>query len=94
MEAMACGVVPVVPDLGDLAEVVDHGQTGLVYPAGDAAGLESGIAMLVENPAERRRIGLCAAKEASRHSWNAIARTVLQSVFESGGRNKDAGVLA
>jgi len=39
LEAMFRGVPAVVPALGGLAEIVEHGLTGLVFPAGDIRGL-------------------------------------------------------
>jgi glycosyltransferase involved in cell wall biosynthesis len=40
LEAMACGVVPIVSDAGALGEVIREGETGFIFPAGDrdAAG--------------------------------------------------------
>jgi glycosyltransferase involved in cell wall biosynthesis len=40
LEAMACGVVPIVSNAGAMGEVVRDGHTGFVFPAGnrDAAG--------------------------------------------------------
>jgi len=34
MEAMACGVPVIAPDVGDVRELLDGGRAGLVYPAG------------------------------------------------------------
>lgn len=82
MEAMACGAVPIVPDLGDLPQVVENGVDGLVYPAGDMATLESLLAGLAENPAKRRQLGCNAGERASGYSWKSIAGEILEAVFE------------
>lgn len=37
LEAMSCGCLVVVPDEGPTAEVVEHGRTGLRFPAGELA---------------------------------------------------------
>ena len=79
MEAMACGVVPLVPDLGDLSATVKHGATGLVYPAGDAEQLLEKIRRLIADKALLEGMGRRAAIEAGRHSWERIARNVLES---------------
>ena len=76
-EAMACGVVPVVPDLGELPEQVGHGEAGLVYPAGDMDAMAERIAALIASPAQRRALGSQAAERALQHSWTGIARDVL-----------------
>ncbi len=39
LEAMACGLVALVPDVGGPAEVVEHGVTGLLYKVADEKGL-------------------------------------------------------
>lgn len=77
MEAMACGVVPVVPDLGDLARVVEHGKTGYVYQAGDASAMENLLAQLVLDPGHRTSIGKRASEAATAFSWEGIAAKVL-----------------
>ena len=56
-EAMACAVVPVVPDLGDLPDLVRHGRDGLVYPAGSLDGLVAALESLIRDPEEKRRLG-------------------------------------
>ena len=78
-EAMACGVVPLVPDLGDLPLAVKHLETGLVYPAGDEDQLLTQLQSLIANRNLLDTLGKNAAKEASRHSWLSIADHVLQA---------------
>ncbi len=51
LEAMACGKAVVVADAGGLPEMVKHGETGLVFPAGDAETLAA------------RTVELCASAE-------------------------------
>lgn len=77
-EAMACGVTPVVPELGDLPRIVTHERTGLVYPAGDQQALQASIVRLATEPGLRRDLGLRAAATASAWSWEAIARDVIE----------------
>lgn len=76
-EAMACGTVPVVPDIGDLAEQVTHRQTGLVYAAGDWRALSRSIAELVADRALCDRLGRGAARQASGRAWSRIVDEVL-----------------
>jgi glycosyltransferase involved in cell wall biosynthesis len=40
LEAFACGLPVIAADLGAAREIVRHGQTGLLFPAGDDDGLE------------------------------------------------------
>ena len=39
MEAMAAGLVPVVTDVGTIADWVTSGENGLIFPVGDSAAL-------------------------------------------------------
>jgi len=50
VEALGCGCATVVSDLPALADVVKHGDNGLVFKAGDAAQLTECIAMLLDDP--------------------------------------------
>lgn len=82
-EAMACGVVPLVPELGDLPMAVQHGKTGFVYAAGDKTQLLAQLERLITDSEERGKIGRNASADASRHSWDRIAGYALQSAFSS-----------
>ena len=81
MEAMACGVVPLVPDLGDLPDAVTHRETGLVYRAGNEQQLLEQLESLIIEKTLLESIGQRAAAEASRHSWIRIADYVLESAL-------------
>jgi glycosyltransferase involved in cell wall biosynthesis len=43
-------------------EVIRHGETGLLVQPGDVDGLADALGRLVEDPAERSRLG-CAARD-------------------------------
>jgi glycosyltransferase involved in cell wall biosynthesis len=81
-EAMACEVVPVVPDLGDLPAAIADGETGLLYPAGDTEWLVAALAGLAADPARRERLGRAAREAATRQSWRSIASFVLECASE------------
>jgi glycosyltransferase involved in cell wall biosynthesis len=76
-EAMACGAVPVVPDLGDLARTVVHGRTGLVYPAGDVDALVSAVESLIEDPSLKAGLAAAAAQASLEWGWDRIALRIL-----------------
>lgn len=57
LEAMACAKAVVVSDAGGLPEMVRHGETGLVFPAGDADALAGQTALLCDDPYQRERLG-------------------------------------
>lgn len=79
-EAMACGAVPVVPDLGDLPSMVRHEQDGLVYKAGDRAALISGLMRLAGDIDFKNRLSHNAAERARMHGWEHIVTRILDQL--------------
>ncbi|MCG2577109.1 glycosyltransferase [Dechloromonas sp. XY25] len=81
-EAMACGVLCVVTDVGDCAEIV--GQTGVVAPNGDMAGLADGIVRLLAlSPGERSERGEIARLRVSANYEIGSVTRRYESYFES-----------
>jgi glycosyltransferase involved in cell wall biosynthesis len=56
LEAMAAGLPVIASAGGGTPEVVRHGETGLLVPAGDAAALAAALDSLVVDPALRARM--------------------------------------
>lgn len=52
LEAMASGRVVIAADTGGLRDLVQHGKTGWVYPAGDAAALSTQLALALSMTVE------------------------------------------
>jgi glycosyltransferase involved in cell wall biosynthesis len=70
-EYMAMGKAIVASRLDQLAEVLEHGQTGFLVTPGDPAELARAILHLARNPEERERLGTAARKAAvENHSWS------------------------
>jgi glycosyltransferase involved in cell wall biosynthesis len=57
IEGMAAGLPVVSTNVGGVPEVVVHGTTGLVAPAGDEAALAGAILRLAEDASLRRQMG-------------------------------------
>jgi glycosyltransferase involved in cell wall biosynthesis len=78
-ECMAVGRPTVAAALGQITEVVEHGRTGWLYPAGDDDTLAEAIHVLLTRPDLAARIGN-AARDAvlSRYTWQAVTRQVTE----------------
>ena len=57
IEAMASGVPVVSTEVGGVADVVQHGVSGLLAPMDDAAGIARHILTLLADPAMRHTMG-------------------------------------
>lgn len=76
-EYMACGVPVVASRIGQIAETVQHGMTGWLYPAGNMKALVAGCEQLLEDAPLRNRLGMAAAKTIhSRFTWDHNATRV------------------
>lgn len=84
-EYMAMGKGIVASDLEQIGEVLSHGKTAWLVPAGNPAALTDGICTLAEDPNLRRALGEAARDEAvARHTWKAHVRRILQKMVELG----------
>jgi glycosyltransferase involved in cell wall biosynthesis len=61
---MSAGCAIVASDTQPLKEAIEHNQTGLLFNFFDPAELAAGVVKLLENPAERQRLGANARKFA------------------------------
>jgi glycosyltransferase involved in cell wall biosynthesis len=83
-EAMACGVVPVLPRLGDLENAATHDVDALFYRAGDLEELLAAIRALMRDRARYERLSRGAVSSAQSKSWDAIAKFVLAETLLKG----------
>ncbi|MBO4263507.1 MAG: glycosyltransferase family 4 protein [Bacteroidales bacterium] len=72
LEAMSCGCVPVTSDVGDIVDIVHHGENGLVFTDTDDAGeLASCLETLLSD--EDRRLAMQAAGSSLKGTFSAAA---------------------
>lgn len=64
LEAMAAAKPVVATDVGAVAELVEHGRTGLLVEPGDESALAAAISRLVADAGERSRLGEAGRKAA------------------------------
>src|SRR5579884_1328326 len=75
LEGMALGRPMVVTESGGNAELVAHGESGLVVPKRDAAVLAAALDVLVRDPDLRARMGAAGRqRQQERFSLQAMAR--------------------
>ena len=72
-EAMRSGRALVMSDLPALAEIIEDGKTGRLYPVGDAEALSTAIRELLEDESQRHAMGTAAAEwVASERTWSKV----------------------
>ncbi len=77
-EYMAAGRAVVASAIGQLQNVIEHGQTGMLYSPGNVAELASQLSVLVDRPMLRQQLGQAARQVAiQRHSWQHTLTTIL-----------------
>jgi L-malate glycosyltransferase len=74
LEAMACGVVPVVSDVGDLADAVVDGTSGFLVGERSPRAFARPILDVLARPELRTRLSASARESASRFHPGAMAR--------------------
>lgn len=77
LEAMAAGTPIVASDIEGFADVITHGQQGLLVPPRDSEKLAAALKRLLLDDELREQIGERAVTTAKRYSWERIAGEVL-----------------
>jgi glycosyltransferase involved in cell wall biosynthesis len=81
MEAMASGCCVAASRVGGNPELVTDGASGMLFEAGDAAGLASLLRTLIADPALRRRLGEQAAESVRRQFSLAAAACRMRDIY-------------
>ncbi len=84
IESLAAGRPVVAPRLGQIAEIVQDGETGILYEPGSVAGCAQALGALLAQPALRRRMADNARAFATERSWKRVVETVLG--FDAGAQ--------
>jgi glycosyltransferase involved in cell wall biosynthesis len=77
LDLLAAGVPVAAEQVGEIGEVIRHGETGWLVEPGDVQGLAEAVACLLEDAPLRERLGRAAARHvrASR-SWDRLVEVV------------------
>lgn len=86
-EYMGCGTAVVAPRSGQIAEVVEDGRNGLLYPPGDFDALAAACERVLRDQNLRRRLGHAAADRVHAHyTWRLNAERVTALAVQVGER--------
>jgi glycosyltransferase involved in cell wall biosynthesis len=76
---MAAGRPTVAAAVGEIGGLIEHGETGLLYPPGDDRRLAEAIDSLLTRPEVACRLGDAArAKVLRDHTWSAVAQRIVR----------------
>jgi glycosyltransferase involved in cell wall biosynthesis len=82
IEAMASGIACVASDVGGNVELVEHGETGYLYPANDQGRFVDLLLELLADPPKRQRMGGRAAAEARARFDYRVVIPQLERLYE------------
>jgi phosphatidylinositol alpha 1,6-mannosyltransferase len=74
---MASGVPVVAPATGGPLDLVEHGETGLLYPPGNRQALEEHVRRVVMDEVLAARLRRNGLEQVSTKSWLAITHELL-----------------
>jgi glycosyltransferase involved in cell wall biosynthesis len=90
LEGMLYGLAIVAADVGGPAEILEHGRTGLLFPARDVGALSGALQQLLKYPEERVALGRAAAREVrSKWLWKHLVPPMIDVYREFRGSLND-----
>lgn len=77
LEAMASGTPVIASEVGGLAYLVEHGETGYLVPTREPGSLAQRISELISDEERHKQMGHNAVLRAQYYAWPAIANQLL-----------------
>ena len=93
-EAMAAGVAPIATSHGALAELIEDGVDGLLYPPGDEVALAALLGKIEHSPALVRDLGEAAQRTYERRFTPARVVADLEAIYRFAIANPRPGSVA
>jgi glycosyltransferase involved in cell wall biosynthesis len=82
VEAFACGRPVIASNLGAMAELIEHGRTGLLFRPGDAEDLAAQARWMVDHPDQCMAMGRAAREEYERKYTPERNYRMLMTIYE------------
>ncbi|WP_019508023.1 glycosyltransferase [Pleurocapsa sp. PCC 7319] len=87
MESMASGTPVIASNVGGLKYVIQHEQTGILFPAFNSFILTRGISRLITQPEWRRKLGECGRERVEKlFTWDGVAHQLNEFYLEQIGQ--------
>ena len=80
-EAMASGLAIVSAEAPNVRGMIENGETGLLRPA-EAGALADAVALLIDAPGERQRLGAAARAASAAFGWDAASAAARAAYLE------------
>lgn len=83
LEAMACGVAPILSNHTFTSDVIEDGTNGLIVPIRDADAIAACLRKLWQHEGLRIEIGRRAAETASAYSWDRFGSAIVDLIQDA-----------
>jgi glycosyltransferase involved in cell wall biosynthesis len=87
LEGMAASCAVVATDVGDVADMLDGGNAGVVVPLKDPVALQEALTELVEDSGRRDQLGAAARERVETHYSQSKMVSKLTALYEKWGRH-------
>jgi len=80
LEYMATGLAVAASNIGQIEQLIQHEQTGLLFPPGNPVALGEALARLRRDPEMRAQLGKNARSSVLReHTWEMVVTRILET---------------
>lgn len=74
LDLLGAGIPVIAEEVGEIRELIRHGETGWLVPPGDEEGFARAVITLLGDPERRARLGEAAAQRVRQiRSWDRLA---------------------